>query len=218
MAMGAVLFISALLLFWYNRQEEMAAGQESSVILESVQSAIAEQDEIVRDEPVSSEMTASEEPLAEAQTSGESAAPSPTPRPTEMTEVEIDGYAYIGYVSIPVLEVELPVMSQWDYVRLKIAPCRQFGATWTDDLVIAAHNYDTHFGGLSQLSRGEAVSFTDMDGVVNTYTVSAVKTLSPTSVDEVQNSGYDLVLYTCTYGGATRVAVFCDRVEDEYGS
>lgn len=53
---------------------------------------------------------------------------------------------------------------------------------------------------------------------VGTYTVSAVKTLSPTSVDEVQNSGYDLVLYTCTYGGATRVAVFCDRVEDEYGS
>ena len=30
----------------------------------------------------------------------------------------------------------------------------------------------------------------------------------------VQNSGHDLVLYTCTKGGKTRVTVFCDRVDD----
>ena len=33
----------------------------------------------------------------------------------------------------------------------------------------------------------------------------------PTDVDAVKNSGYDLVLYTCTYGGKTRIVVFCDR-------
>lgn len=50
-----------------------------------------------------------------------------------------------------------------------------------------------------------------MDGTVNTYEVVLVDTLNPTEVGGVQNSGYDLVLYTCTYGGKARVTVFCNR-------
>ena len=42
----------------------------------------------------------------------------------KMTEVEIDGNLYIGYISIPALNKELPVMSTWSYPKLKIAPCR----------------------------------------------------------------------------------------------
>lgn len=213
--MGAVLFISALLLFLYNRQEEEAAGQQSLALLESVQDVISEQAEPVSNEPARVYMPATDEPDTDEQASEEAAVltPDPTPRPTEMSVVEIDGYGYIGFLSIPSLGVELPVMSEWDYVRLKIAPCRQFGTTWTDDLVIAAHNYKTHFGNLSVLQEGETVLFTDMNGLESQYAVAAVETLLPTSVDEVQNSSYDLVLYTCTYGGATRVVVFCERIE-----
>ena len=102
-------------------------------------------------------------------------------------------------------------MAQWDYDRLKIAPCRQFGSSRTDDLVIAAHNYQNHFGRLKELSRGDTVVFTDMESIVNAYSVEKVETLAPTEIDAVQKSGYDLVLYTCTIGGKTRVAVFCNR-------
>ena len=82
----------------------------------------------------------------------------------------------------------------------------------TNDLVIAAHNYDRHFGRLKTLQGGESVTFTDMDGIVTSYEVEKVETLKPTAVDEVQNSDYDLVLYTCTLGGKTRVTVFCNRI------
>ena len=34
----------------------------------------------------------------------------------------------------------------------------------------------------------------------------------PTDTDKVKDSGADLILYTCTYGGEKRVAVFCNRV------
>ena len=54
-----------------------------------------------------------------------------------------------------------------------------------------------------------------MEGIVNQYTVAKTEVLDPTLVDEVEKSGYDLVLYTCTYGGKTRVTVFCDRAERE---
>lgn len=36
--------------------------------------------------------------------------------------------------------------------------------------------------------------------LVNAYSVEKVETLAPTEIDAVQNSGYDLVLYTCTIG------------------
>ena len=127
--------------------------------------------------------------------------------------VVLDGYEYVGYVEIPALGLKLPVMSEWDYTRLKVAPCRQLGSSRTDDLVIAAHNYENHFGRLKKLSEGDTVIFTDMEGVVNTYSVKKIETLNPNEVDAVQNSGYALVLYTCTKGGKTRVTVFCDRVK-----
>lgn len=185
---GTVLILSALSLFLYNRYEDAQAGREAESLLADVRTLIENAESTLLEEMMLQENLASELPVA-----------------------EIDGYGYVGYLSIPKLELELPVMAEWDYARLKIAPCRQFGSSRSDDLVIAAHNYKKHFGDLSQLKEGDSVIFTDMDGIENLYEVSRMDTLKPTEVDAVQNSDHDLVLYTCTYGGKTRVTVFCDR-------
>ena len=132
----------------------------------------------------------------------------------EMTIKEIDGYGYIGYLSVPALSIDLPVMSEWDYSRLKISPCRYYGSTKTDNLVIAAHNYRYHFGYLGHLKEGDVVMFTDMDSGVHNYKVDSVELLMPTDVDKVKDSGSDLILYTCTYGGAKRITVRCSYVEN----
>ncbi len=42
------------------------------------------------------------------------------------------------------------------------------------------------------------------------YTFTSI--LQPDDVDAVQNSGYPLVLYSCTYSGKTRLTVFCKKV------
>lgn len=131
----------------------------------------------------------------------------------QMTEVMIDGYSYIGYLTIPSLGLQLPVMSDWSYPQLKIAPCRYYGSTQTDDLVIAAHNYSRHFGNIKNLTPGDAVYFTDMDGVTIAYEVVEIDTLNPTAVEEMTSGGYDLTLFTCTYSGQSRVTVRCDRAE-----
>lgn len=133
----------------------------------------------------------------------------------EMTVVEIDGYGYIGYLSIPALELELPVLSEWDYTRLKIAPCLYYGSVKTDNMVIAAHNYTCHFGRLSQLEIGDSVRFTDMDGIIYNYKVGDIETLPPTATEKMLTSDWELSLYTCTYGGGSRVTVRCERVEGE---
>lgn len=137
----------------------------------------------------------------------------PEPKP-ELEEIEIDGFCYIGYLTIPDLELELPVMSEWDYARLRIAPCRYAGSAKTNDLVIAAHNYAQHFGMLSSLSQGALIYFTDVNGDVYSYKVSEVLTMNPTAIDEMINSEYEMTLFTCTYGGTSRVTVRCERFDD----
>ena len=196
--LGAVLILSALLLFLRNWKENEEAGDHAEQVLQAIT------DNMVKDPPEITSSDIEETVVPEV--------------PAEMTTMSIDGYDYIGYLEIPSLDLELPVMSDWDYDRMKIAPCRQFGSTKTDDLVIAGHNYRSHFGTLSGLKVGDRILFTDMDGTEWRYTVSEITTLQPTDVDAVQNSGYDLVLYTCTPGGASRVVIYCDYSSESGGN
>ena len=133
------------------------------------------------------------------------------PDPQEEPVEEIT-YDYAGVIAIPDLSLELPVIDQWSYARLKVAPCRQSGAAADGDLVIAAHNYKSHFGYLDRLQPGASVIFTDMEGTVYRYAVEEVRRLEPEDAEDVSSvfsSEYPLVLYTCTPGGKARVAVFC---------
>lgn len=130
----------------------------------------------------------------------------------KMTEVEIDGYRYIGYVTIPALDLNLPIMSDWSYKQLNISPCRYYGSIRGEDLVLMAHNYTYHFGRISRLEVGDLVLFTDMDGGMTEYAVVGMDIVDPRSVDVVTAGEFDLVLFTCTYGGGSRVVVCCNRL------
>ena len=133
------------------------------------------------------------------------------PEPQEELAEEIT-YDYAGVIVIPDLSLELPVIDQWSYARLKVAPCRQSGAAADGDLVIAAHNYKSHFGYLDRLQPGASVIFTDMEGTAYRYVVEEIRRLEPEDAEDVSSvfsSEYPLVLYTCTPGGKARVAVFC---------
>jgi len=190
--LGAVLMLSALLLFLNNQAVDRKAGDSAREVMEQIRKSPEE----------------TTEPMETQQTQ-----PTDQTHPEGMTTMLVDGYEYIGYLQIPKLDLELPVMDRWDYTRLQKAPCRHFGATYTDDLVIAAHNYQHHFGRIGELTEGDEVSFTDMDGLSIRYGVVRTDILDPNAVDAVQYSENDLVLYTCTYGGEERRAVFCDRME-----
>lgn len=181
--LGVVLLLAAGGLYAYNRCEDAHAGAEAQTVVADLQQKV-------------------ETPEPEAESG---------PLDPELPVVEIDGNEYVGEISIPAIGIDLPVMSEWSYPKLKISPCRQFGSSRTDDLVIAAHNYESHFGKIGTLALGDEVRFTDMDGIENHYTVSAIEVHDPTDVEAVEHSGHDLVLYTCTYGGKTRIVVFCDR-------
>ena len=201
---GVALLLGALGLGLLNRGENNAAGQAATQVVPQLVQQIqdnAKAEQIDPDAPILPEL--------ELQVPVELL----TEEDKKMTEVEIDGYLYIGYISFPTLDRELPVMSSWSYPQLKIAPCRYTGSVKGEDMVVMAHNYDSHFGPISHLELGDSVIFVDMDGKTVAYQVVGKDILAPTAVEEMTSGAFDLTLFTCTYGGASRVTVYCDRIE-----
>lgn len=132
----------------------------------------------------------------------------------EMPVLEIEGEDYIGIIEIPALDLKLPVMSEeWSYEKLKLAPCRYSGSVYMDNLIIAAHNYNSHFGRIKDLKAGDNVSFIDAEGHVFEYEVGWLETIKGSdSISMLEKEDdWDLTLFTCTYSGSERYTLRCIR-------
>lgn len=203
MVLGVALVISSVALFLQNRVEEKDAESTANYYLDKIIDAFPKADAEPDNSYADNETTDAEQDV--------SVFIDPDFYDTEMTVTEIDGYGFVGYLSIPSLELELPVMADTSKAQLKLSPCRFSGSTKTDNLVIGAHNYNRHFGRISNLRIGDEILLTDMDGKTWEYSVVTTEILNPDDVKELTAGEFALTLYTCTYGGKTRVTVRCDE-------
>lgn len=200
MMLGIGLVLGAAYLLTINQQDDTFAQESSEYVMSTLVQQIHESTK--ERLPVSNIIPEPHKPVNLL-----------TEEEKKMTEVVIDGIPYIGYLSIPKLELDLPIISNWSYPMLRKAPCRYVGTVRGEDLVLVAHNYASHFGKLSQLEAGDSVTFTDMDGEITCYEVVGEDILPPTAVEEMTAGIFDLTLFTCTYGGKHRFTIYCDRVD-----
>ena len=194
---GLLLFAAALALSVYNLWDGYRAEQSREKLLEEYR----DKNQNISDEGERAEE--SDGQIPDYQLNPE----------MEMPEVileELGGVACIGILEIPKIDLKLPVLSEWSYPLLKKAPCRYSGSAYLDNLVIAAHNYRTHFGKLKELEVGTEVIFTDVAGNRFEYKVAAVEALTPQSVEDMTSGEWALSLFTCTLDGKNRVTVRCD--------
>lgn len=199
MIIGTALILGALSLFLLNEKD----SRDAEVFAENVMPAL--QEEIM-------------DAIHTAPTDADASENTPVellrPEDLIMTEKVINGYAYIGYLTIPDLNLELPVMSGWDNTRLRISPCRFSGTVKGEDIVIMAHNFKSHFGYLNTLTEGSKVQFVDMDGMVWQYEVVAKDILAAEAVEDMTAGEYDLTLFTCTTNRTHRITIRCDKVTE----
>ncbi|MCQ2490326.1 MAG: sortase [Ruminococcus sp.] len=197
---GTVLILSALFLCLYNINESKRAYKDSENTLAELKTAIPE--------PVESTtgalMTTLESDLfAPYETVTTTAAPEPA-------KIELDGRLYCGYLTLSSLGMELPVADSLTYPALRTSPCRYSGSVSEGDLVIAAHNYNSHFGRIKELLDGDVIIFTDCSGTSYSYTVVNVESVNGTDVSYMLDNSSDewqLTLFTCDLSGRSRVAV-----------
>ena len=183
---GVFLILISLTMTVYNKYEDLKAGKDANETLNIIKDEITSQKHVVDTLP--------------------------TDEVREMKTININGDEFIGTITIPSINLELPVLSKFSNSNLKKAPCRYYGNLFTNDLIICAHAYETFFANLNKLKQNDLIIFTDVDGNIYTYEVLEVEVLKETDVDKMVNNEFDLTLYTCTYDNTGRVTVRCNRV------
>ena len=187
MVVGFLLLLSAIGLMGYNKWQENQSEQVVSEVMEEMEQVVI---------PVKRK----EKEL-----------------PKQLQSVTIDGYEYIGILSLPTVDKEFPILKNWSDDLLKISPCRYKGSYLKDNMIIAGHNYSTGFGLLKSLEIGDPVEFTDTIGNTQEYEVINIEIIEGTDIqgmEEKVGDGWDLTLFSCTYGGQSRYAVRCAKVEE----
>lgn len=230
MVCGLLLLIASAVLVFHNQQEDIQAANSSQAMLLQLQEQIAQAAEAEGQTPSRTEQghvlmgqsllirePDTTETLPDGILPAESTPSEPALPDNPSTEYGQSvsytyTFDYIGYLSIPVLDLELPVISQWSTYGAQFAPCRHSGSVSSDDLIIAGHNYRHHFGRLKELQLGDLITITQLDGTVTGYQVDEIKTVAGNDVEAVQNTDWALILYTCTYGGQNRVVICCSRI------
>ena len=193
---GLLLIAAALLLTVYNIRESDRAGAESEemvVRMESLTAALPERLE-----------TEKKELVPEYKKNPE----------MEMPTVEVNGQECVGMIEIPALGLKLPIISEWSDAKLKKAPCRYSGSAYLKNMIIAGHNYRTHFSGIKRLNPGDSVVFKDADGNVFSYEVAEIETVGGYDIEKMEAGDWDLSLFTCTNKGKARAAVRCREIEE----
>lgn len=210
MNLGLLLLAAAIALTAYNFWDSYRAGQSAQDILSQVElppvlvEAVDPANWYL--EPVQHQAPSAEEEIPEVT----------EPEPVrEMPTQKINGLECIGVLEVPKYQLVLPVISDWDYDKLQLSPCVYTGSYFTRDLVICGHNYPSHFSYLKDIPLEADIYFTTVDGVVYHYLVDNVETVNPTEISHmVIGEGWDLTLFTCHTGGATRCAIRCVQIFD----
>ena len=183
MALGILCLTAALGLTGYNIYDEYRAETSSDESLSYLRLTIQEKDDqLIVPEPQ-----------------------------VMMTELKVDGRGYVGILDFPSLELSLPVQGEWSEQLLKYSPCLYEGNLY-DGMIIAGHNYRSHFSPLKRLLPGEEIRFTDVDGNAWTYVLAATEIIDGMDVEGMKSGDWDLTLFTCTYGGRERYTLRCNMV------
>ena len=193
MMAGLLCMAAALAVFLHNRFESQHAQTESAKIVAELS------------EQISAESEAQSETF-------------PTDNPDRsMPELTVQDARYAGILAIPELDLELPVLASFDYDSLQVTPCLYSGTIYRKNMVIGAHNYDAHFGRISDLRIGSEVNFTDVEN--NTYhcEVVSLEMLKPNQNDilteKQHENDWEITLFTCNYSGTERITVRCKIVK-----
>ena len=183
---GAVLLLAALSLVLWNKYESDSAYDKA-------QSALSELKEKMPTETVDRKNSLD---LIEEEKG-------------YVPTIEIDGNEYIGVVYIPSIDTELPVIKEWSYDNLAVAACRYFGSVNENNLIIAAHNYETFFDKLKDLNPGDIIIYVTADGIKYEYEVSTTDIIDGGNPARMKSDfdSWDITLFTCTWSGYSRVTI-----------
>ena len=114
---------------------------------------------------------------------------------------------FIGELSFPKSGRSFAVRREWSDELLLRGPCRVSGSAEGGDLIIAGHNYRSHFRTLWNAAQGDRAEFRDLNGDLYCYEVLFSETVAGSDTEAMSAGDWDMTLFTCTADAESRVAV-----------
>ncbi|MCE5343067.1 MAG: sortase [Eubacteriales bacterium] len=232
LVLGVLMFLSAGIWLFYNEQEDERAGRVAqsalTQLLEDIGIVEAGGTPLTGD--ASPAVVTDAAPLATSgiaaevagdaqgvaaettdETTIEAAGETTADTTDDMPGFTIDGHTYIGYVTIPEIGLALPVQKDYSFDLLDTSPVRYLGSLQEGNMIVAGHNFKTHFSPLKNVSLGSQVTFTDVNGNEYFFIVSKIQTVGGSDYSGMLADAdqWDLTLFTCTPGGKSRLTLRC---------
>lgn len=134
--------------------------------------------------------------------------------------ISSDKQTILGTISIPKLNIQYPVFSNFDNELLKISPCKFFGPNLGENgnICIAGHNYDNNkfFSNIASLNVNDEILLTNNLNTVFCYYVNKIYEVKPDDLSPIysyDNSKKQLTLVTCNNRNNNRIIVISYNIK-----
>ena len=199
--LGCVLMVAGLLTYGYQKNQERVANETIEQLMKDMEQK--------REEMLQAAASKEEEERVASQGA---VAGDENPQ-TSVAQTDYSQYRILGILHFPSLGRKVPVLGEeMTDDMLNVAPCHYGGPESPQEagnIIIAGHNYKSHFGSLRKLKPAQIVVWETPDGFEHRYEVSEVKEIEPNDFDYVEKNinTYSITLFTCTDSGRMRWAV-----------
>lgn len=125
--------------------------------------------------------------------------------------LDIEESEYCGILSIPQIDLRIPVSSKYTFSQMKKSLCRYAGSLDKNNMVICGHNNRAFLGRLDEVYEGDSVYYTDMNGREYEFLIIITEYLDGDAVDKMleDSEEWDLSVFTCNYSGNLRYVIRC---------
>ena len=125
-----------------------------------------------------------------------------------MPILSIDGTDFVGILEMPRYESALPVSSDWGHIAKY--PCRFSGSIYDRTIQIGATSQKGQYDFYREISVGDTIIFTDVEGNRYTYTVTNLQYKSHADQITLTRKESALTLFIKNVYAFEYLIVFCD--------
>ena len=131
-------------------------------------------------------------------------------RDNTMAVLSVEGTDFVGILEIPKYSSALPVCGDWGEVTKY--PCRLGGSVYDRTIQIGGTTQKGQYDFYREISVGDAVFFTDMEGNRYGYTVSDIRYEKHADQAALERKDAALTLFVKNVYAFEYVIIFCDVV------
>ena len=132
-------------------------------------------------------------------------------RDNTMPILSLDGTDFVGILEISRYDSALPVCANWG--KVSKYPCRFYGSIYDGTMQIGGTSQTGQYDFYREISAGDTVYFTDMEGNRYAYAVTDIRYAKHADQTVLQYKEAALTLFVKNIYGFEYIVVFCNMLE-----